>query len=313
MANTNEPWKKYSVGLPSTKPNWTEPDCQPFSEISHVTHLESALNILSLKKIQAGLIFDKSKLNNERILVNWLSPNSWSDGYRYGNIRFIFDFNILVQNKNYYWVEDIAYGIAACRILITSKIHTSTNMIPYDPTNAQGPWYHDNKKNIHYYNPQTTLEIMIEEDLLPSNALKIDFVDHHKNMCNNDYKKCADLGLHNSSAAASFISRLISRGISTPLSLHQYNKNSIAFQSWLSGIRQLSDDISLSAHPVGKIKYGMTEALENAKIVIISFAYNQSDSAVLTKLFASDNDLKDSIRDACAAHFGFKNFVDMVS
>lgn len=79
------------MGKPSTK-NWVENDCQSFSNISHVSHINNALNIIEDGVIKSGLVFDKSLLNTERILVVWLSPNDWggAGGFRYGNVRFNF-------------------------------------------------------------------------------------------------------------------------------------------------------------------------------------------------------------------------------
>lgn len=308
-------WKKFTVGLPSERANWEEKDCHPFSEIFHITHIESALSIFNLKKIQAGLIFDKSKLNNDRILVNWLSPNYWADGFRYGNIRFTYDFNKLVLGKNYYWVEEIAYGISACRILISSKVYAPKDMLAYDPTKRDGPWYYDNKKNIHYFNGNFTLEIMIEQDASLEEALRIDFVDHHNLMCNIDHKKCSELGFHQNTAGAFFLSRLISRGIDIFIDLEMYKKTKgyeVAFHSWIGAVRELSEEISRLGNPSGTIKYGTKESLEFAKLIIISFAYNQNNSRSLINLFASTVDLKNSVRDACAIYLGFTNYVSLI-
>jgi hypothetical protein len=60
----------------------------PFSKVSHVAHFSSALDILGDKTIRAGLVYDESKLNKDRILVGWLSPNHWGDGFRYGTVLF---------------------------------------------------------------------------------------------------------------------------------------------------------------------------------------------------------------------------------
>jgi hypothetical protein len=79
------------------------------------------MSIVESGLIRKGLVFDESKLNKERILVTWFSPNYWGPGYRYGNVRFDVDFESMVSGKHYYWVESIAYGIAACRILVTDQ------------------------------------------------------------------------------------------------------------------------------------------------------------------------------------------------
>lgn len=100
-----KPWKEFSVGAPSKYRALTNSDCVTFTEVSHVAHIDTAINILKARYLSAGLVFDESKLNKKRILVNWLSPNHWAPGYRYGNIKFDFLFKELIQEKKYYWVE----------------------------------------------------------------------------------------------------------------------------------------------------------------------------------------------------------------
>ena len=118
---------KFKVGKPSNRLNWTEPTCQPLDVVSHVSHINSALNIFECGKIKAGLVYDKSKLNKERILVAWLSPNDWhgAGGFRYGNIRFNFKWENVLDGMNYYWIESIEYGIQACRILLSPNDYSS--------------------------------------------------------------------------------------------------------------------------------------------------------------------------------------------
>jgi hypothetical protein len=98
MPNINKPWEKYNL----TSVNQIE-----FEEVFHVTHLDIAIKILQDKKIRPSLIRDESILNSDRIEVNWLSPNHWPIGYRYGNVRFKFYFKELVEDRNIYWVEEM--------------------------------------------------------------------------------------------------------------------------------------------------------------------------------------------------------------
>lgn len=179
MPPASKPWKQYKVGIVSTKPGWTNVDCQLFGEVSHVSHVRSAINIIEDKKIKQGLVFDESILNTERVLVSWVSPNSWVDGYRYGNVRFTFDFARLIKDKNYYWVEVmLKYSPPACRILVTAKDH-SARLATYDPKKGDGPWWYDSVNDKHYFNGNHTLEFMFEEDLPIRDLKKLDFVQHH--------------------------------------------------------------------------------------------------------------------------------------
>src|SRR5262245_55019378 len=113
-------------------------------EISHVVHIGHAISIVTDQKIRPGLVFDKSKLNATRTLVCWLSPNHWPEGYRYGNIKFVFDWKRLLAKENikYYWVEAIKeYNPNACRILLSQKDHSSTpGLTQFDPNIRTMPW-----------------------------------------------------------------------------------------------------------------------------------------------------------------------------
>jgi len=89
MAETaQDDWSRYSVGQVSKKKNWVNPDCVSLSVVTHVTHVQLGLDILRAGRIAPQLIYDDSRLNTQRILVTWLSPNDWSNagGFRYGNV-----------------------------------------------------------------------------------------------------------------------------------------------------------------------------------------------------------------------------------
>lgn len=205
---SSKPWQKFRVGQPSSIPNWTKSDCQELRTISHVTHIPTARRIMEDGHLRADLVFDKSTLNQVRIRVVWLSPNNWSGagGFRYGNVRFQYDWKSLIQGKRYYWVESIAYGIPACRILVTDKDHSDI-LEPYDPCAGDGPWWLDNSGN-HYWNGNQCLEIMFEEDISLTEACEVDFVKHHDKYCNIDYRTCVYRGRLDTVAGLEFLSLL---------------------------------------------------------------------------------------------------------
>lgn len=172
-----------------------------FDKVSHVTHIENAISILQRGKILPQLVYDESKLNEDRILVNWLSPNYWTDGFRYGNVSFNFDFRSLIEGKNLYWVESIKYNTPALRILITAQDRSSDKrLIPYDPGFKTGPWWYDTKAEKNYRNSSYTLEFMLEEELNIEKAKSISFVEHHPNHCCVDRERCKDMGMNSRSA-----------------------------------------------------------------------------------------------------------------
>lgn len=201
-----KPWDKYKI-----KPNAS--NNSRLKAITHIAHLETAVRILKDGKIRSGLVFDKSKLNKERILVNWLSPNHWHYGSRYGNIEFQFDFESLLKEKNIYWVEAMTkYRPPACRFLITEKDQNHF-LTPYDPAIDIGPWIYSHKDETHYWNGEYCLEFMFESDLPLELCEGIDCVSHHSQFCNISPEGCRDKGLQDIKAKRKFFSSIIGNNL----------------------------------------------------------------------------------------------------
>jgi len=211
-------WLKFKVGNKSKQANWSNNDCQPLDTIHHVTHIDTALQVLSDGSIKSGLVYDQSKLNTKRIPVVWLSPNDWTGagGFRYGNVRFSFDFASLIQKKNYYWVEYLSYGVAAVRILITDNNYGNI-LTPYNPTIGDGPWWFDTSTNTHYWNGNHCLEIMFEGDLAVERMSKIDFVKHHPRFCNIKPHSCPDCAVGGDLASAKFLAAIVGQRVNPSL------------------------------------------------------------------------------------------------
>jgi len=203
-------WKKFKVGKPSAQRNWTEQSCQPLGIIYHVTHIQTAARILSDGRIKSGLVYDRSKLNTERIQVVWLSPNDWlgAGGSRYGNIRLSFDFKSLLRGKNYYWVESVAHNPPAVRFLVSDNDYADI-LTPYDPEVDKGPWWFDSRNGIHYWNGNFCLEIMLEGDVNLEWASHIDSVKHHPKRCNILKASCPDCGMGPELAIARFLAMVV--------------------------------------------------------------------------------------------------------
>jgi len=213
---SNPEWTKYSVGKPSTTKNWVEPDCLPLDIISHACHIHHALDAVREGSILPRLVYDQSKLNTERVTVVWLSPNSWYQGSRYGNVEFDFHLADLLLNRKPYWVETAQYSIRAPRILLTKSVNVPSALQPYDPTRGDGPWWHDTTNNTHWWNGQITLEFMIDEPMPLSQCAGISFISHHDDYCClNRYnpKSCRDLGRLKESGRNRFISSIVLRNL----------------------------------------------------------------------------------------------------
>lgn len=231
------PWNRFRVGTPSERSNWTNPDCQPLTTLSHVAHVPTAYRIIQDQTLRADLVFDQSLLNTHRARVVWLSPNDWTGagGFRYGNVSFEFPWAALIADRRYFWVESIAYGIEACRILITANDWSDT-LIPYDPTRGDGPWWTDGQGN-HYWNGQFCLEVMFEDDLPLETATGLSFVGHHPHFCNIDPATCGYRGFRADAAGAEFLATLLNRNANPtlPSVLHTYSNGRTGLDGRVGG------------------------------------------------------------------------------
>lgn len=299
------PWYKFRVGNPSSRANWTEPDCQPLTSVAHVAHVPTALRIAEDRLLRADLVFDKSKLNTERIRVVWLSPNDWdgAGGFRYGNVRFHFDWATLVQGKRSYWVESIAYGIDACRILLSEADYSSTLDV-YDPTVGDGPWW-ESPSGEHYWNGEYCLEVMVEDDLDLALATQVDFVKHHSKRCNIDHRTCGYCGASADAGGAEFTAAMVSRRPSLDLPGLVVDRG--------RGPRpnsSLDGAVSVLLRRIGKAGAGATGTVQRAdaaaqplaRAILAAYANagTGGDLPELAAHFATVDDLEGAVADAIA-------------
>lgn len=288
-------WQKFKVGEPSSDSNGSSRYCMPFSEVYHVSHINTSLGVLTSELLVADLVFDESRLNQQRIRVVWLSPNTWGKGYRYGNIRFRFSFISMIRDRYYYWVESIAYKIPACRILITETEYSS--LTKYDPTQGDGPWWHDSSSNTHYFNNKYCMEFMFERDISLHNVLEIDFVDHHRKWCARHRTfphHCPDLGKCRSNAAAEFLALILGRDIAPPHLLfgkasgHNGLPNRLSYAlSWLC-LEMIPRSFAAYTGNIDQ-NHSASPALSRALCNAYSLNLN-AEVAHLLGLFASEND-----------------------
>lgn len=212
-------WERFKVGKKSDRQGWTEPGCQSFSEVYHVTHIKDAIRIIEDGVIRSSLVWDESKLNNTRTCVSWVSPNTWTNGSIYGNISFKFDWATLVEGKRLYWVEAMdAYSPPAYRILITEKDCSDQILLkPYPYETKSGPIYFDGDD--WYRNGHYTGEFLIDGDLDLNSCQEIEYVDHHPSACSKDKGACEDLGLSRYVAGSMFVANIIGRDLTEHKSL----------------------------------------------------------------------------------------------
>jgi len=191
------------------------PDCVILSSVSHVTHVDGALEILRADSIKPKLIYDESRLNTQRVLVVWLSPNDWrgAGGFRYGNIAFDLDWETLIAGKRFYWIGAIPYKPHACRILITEQDYDDELKI-YHPERGDGPWV--TNVDEHHWTGEYCLEFMLEDEIPLSTIIKMRFVDHHRNRCSIDPARCRDCGHSAARGAARLLAGACARRLLAP-------------------------------------------------------------------------------------------------
>lgn len=310
-------WNKFSVGSPSTRNNWTNQDCIPFSSVDHVTHINNSLPILIDQRIKSGLVFDESVLNRQRIVVTWLSPNVWALGYRYGNVRLKYKWDKIIKNKNFYWVESIAYGVPACRILITDKKHD--NLSEYDPEKKDGPWWYDTSREQHYYNGHYCLEFMVEADLMLTSDVRVDFVTHHDKWCSihrYNPKDCSDLGLADWHAAGIFLSYVLARSINISPQLFKKDKNEekipeILKYCWSALCFNITEVDNVDFD--GETTHRDNVAIPLSRAICNAFANsNNEEVRVLISTFKTKKHFTKSLAKLVAMHFDLDNWQDFL-
>jgi hypothetical protein len=265
----------------------------PLERIYHVSHINTALNIVSDSKIKASLVYDESKLNIKRILVCWLSPNDWAGagGFRYGNIRFTFDWEKICEDMYSYWVEVIDYKIPACRILLSDQKHTR-RLERYDPTTGDGPWWYNKEKNEHYWNGNYCLEIMVERDIRISEVVKVDFVRHHPRYCCLS-SNCDEMDWSSYMGGAFFIAGMVGQDIYHRLPVfYESADDSIevdySFERSCMSIWHSFDQIERFK---GSIISKHNAAKPLARAVLNAYAFNVDDVIPLASLFKSKKSL----------------------
>lgn len=284
-------WNKFKVGVPAAK--GFNSDCVRFDSVSHTSHIAPAISIIEAGEIRPSLVFDKSKLNDQRILVSWLSPNHWSTGFRYGNVRFDFSFRDLIEGRRFYWVESIAYKVKACRILITD-IDRDSQLEPYDPTLKTGPWWFDAADEQHYFNNDHCLEFMVEAPIRLEHLSNLDFVDHHSTYCSvhpNNPKKCPERGLNSSKGGALFLTRAAVAGLDlSSLSKYFVRENGKPTNSLEFAFNDFAFKVSRKVEFVGTLTKESETSIAIGRAIMSAFTFGALEEAKLLCAMFQDED-----------------------
>lgn len=304
MAKTNRSkWSKYKVGEPSTRSNWTNPDCCQLDTVHHICHVSDAYRMLEDGKIRSSLIWDESCLNNTRTCVAWLSPNHWSNGSLYGNIEFHFDWRRLVEDRKFFWVEAIEkYNPPAFRILITDK-DSFFDLEPYPVEESGGPLFFDKETDIWYWNSELTGEFMIDQDISLRDCTGVGFCQHHPSICRKDGRSCSDLDQRWDKAGTKLLGRAIGTNV---VKSSSENQRLFMKDGKLESLteRCIVDILYRSAKCsfTGEIKSGDDAALPLASTILERIGRDRKIGS-LASLFKTTEDFEMSLRKRMAKAF----------
>jgi hypothetical protein len=294
-------WNKYAVGTPSTRPNWTNADCQPLESVHHICHVTDAFRMLEDGKIRSSLIWDESRLNNTRTCVSWLSPNSWTNGSLYGNVEFHFEWRAMIKNKNFFWVEGMdGYRPPAFRILITDKRQVA-DLTPYEVGGGDGPLFFDRTSKQWFWNGELTGEFMFDEDLSLERSTGIGFCNHNEQICRKDGSACEDHKLRGNEAGLRLISKAVAQGVIRPSNVQLFmdgnNLNQNSDRSVLDILYRLA-----KLPTGGSVEEGDAAALPLATAILHRLGRGQK-AAPLATLFKSTSELELAVRKRMAKAF----------
>ena len=184
--------------------------CLPLERTGHVTHVETALQIFRTGEVRPGLVREgDSRLDAVRVEVLFTTPHDFSipHGCMFGTVCFEFDWQRLVEGKNYYWIGAKQFSPYRPRILITDEFRPE--YMPYDPA-TKGPWWRRKKTGLHYWNGHYPPEFLFEATIPVSEIKQLRFVAGHER-CRS--KPCPDKNHERGAAAARLLAGVCHRDL----------------------------------------------------------------------------------------------------
>jgi len=245
-------WEKYWAGVPGISP-----ECGSFDTVYHICHIRDAFRMFEDGKIRSSLVWDESRLRNTRTCVSWVSPNLWSYGSIYGNIRFEFAWGDQVEGKQLFWIEDVPrYNPPAYRILASGEDFGTQGLDRYDPTKDKGPVLYDEKTGVWYRNTRYTGELLIDGDLLLEECTRVGFDHHNPDICRRSRKACPDIRKNASQAGGELIARLAGHNLTrhTELFLDAAKKRRELHTEVMSAWKRLEKALSVQKGSDGRLR-----------------------------------------------------------
>jgi hypothetical protein len=299
-------WSTYDF---STVDRW---HAVPLDRVFHIAHVKHARQILEEGRIAARPVYDESRLNKSRIHVVWLSPNDWTNGSFYGNVRFQFDWGEIIRRKQIYWVEAIKYSPHAPRFLITDRdpklLAIDSDVWDYDPRTDDGPLKHVGAN--WFWNGRITLELMLEQDIHLRDCVRADVVKHHHRICRIYGGGCKEVRRDISEAGAELLGYLVGAAcheiddaITSDIGLpdNQRYHSDLQFPvMWLKG--KLFKGVNFT----GPIK-SKNNAASLIRAACLQVAFGDLDSAKATMaLIGSEDVATNSLEEIIQTHFGLQ-------
>ncbi|MGO8595594.1 hypothetical protein ACDA55_07700 [Rhizobium ruizarguesonis] len=201
-------WKPYKIRCPA--PGKTGKIGSPLEMVHHVAHLKDSRRILEDGFLRAGLVNDNSRLDTARNCVTFLSANTWAFGSIFGNVRWSFDWNSIIDGKHFHWVEARpGKAYPTYRILISSRKSVPA-LTPYDPAVDKGPLRR--RGSDWYWNGDNIIsEFLFDGDIPIADCKEFDVVDHHATYCHRS--ECQDKGRYRPKAASQTIAFILGANI----------------------------------------------------------------------------------------------------
>ncbi len=272
------------------------------SEVTHTSHVETALRIVADNCIRAGIVYDKSRLNKTRYHVTWFSPNVWRRGFRYGNIAFCTDFKPIQRTFKFaYWIENASYDIPAPRFLLSTQ--EDLPLVLYNPAEDEGPWVWS-KSNGYRREDNVTLEFLIRSDLPLKLIKEIRFVKHHTTFCSNWKRldgECPNLGWSAEKGGAYFMAGLVANGQSLngmPV------EGPSTFWAW-NHLRAMLSNLEVRPSSRSTANTAYARAILHAL-----YRRRKSEANDLSRLFRSREELIDTVRSLVQPEFSHVPDVD---
>jgi hypothetical protein len=206
-------------------------DGEDFSYLSHITHIDSACDIIRDWQIKPFLTKDNDcVLKQMGIPVVWLSPDLfYEQGSNFGNVEFRIPVDRMFQGKRFYQLSNDEYKGAGkdfrC-FLITNRAYPSPLCL-YDPGTSEYPWngpsLTQSGRSYSSYGKGNNERVtfLMDESICIDYVSDLRTVDHRPDWClrtkESGSRFCHDIGRSSAKAKVSFFCSVVSQQVHNSL------------------------------------------------------------------------------------------------